>query len=442
MKDGKQADISREPEQVKAFRDTWKDGIHSYLTYLRDRLTVMRDLLTESGSIFVQIGDENVHRVRAVMDEVFRAENFCSLITVLKTTGAGSPSGNTDVIPSVSDYVLWYARDASRVKYRRPYFDRKPSDDGNYRMAREQAVFDRSLTSSEMARVDDFPDALQVFSPNPLTSQTGAVTTTFAVELQGKKFLPGKGGWKTNLTGMNRLARANRLMGIGSTLRFIRFFSDFRSQVHNNLWTDTRQSGFGAEKLYVVQTVPRIIERCILMTTDPGDLVLDSTCGSGTTAYVAEQWGRRWITIDTSRVALALARTRLMATRYPWYLLADSREGRAKEAELTRRISSDAPVHNDIRQGFVYERVPHITLGDIAKNPAIDDIWEKWQAVLEPLRGELNRTLGRNQPGKSGKYRGRRASPGIPKRQRCTSNCAKQLKPARSGRNRKTCWQS
>jgi adenine-specific DNA-methyltransferase len=391
VKDGKQTDISREPEQVKAFRDTWKDGVHSYLAYLRDRLTVMRDLLTESGSIFVQISDENVHRVRAVMDEVFGAENFCSLITVLKTTGAGSPSGNTDVIPSVSDYVLWYARDASRVKYRRPYFDRKPSDDGNYRMAREQAVFDRSLTSGEMARVDDLPSALQVFSPNPLTSQTGAVTTTFAVELQGKKFLPGKGGWKTNLTGMTRLARANRLMGIGSTLRFIRFFSDFRSQVHNNLWTDTRQSGFGVEKTYVVQTVPRIIERCILMATDPGDLVIDPTCGSGTAAFVAEQWGRRWITIDTSRVALALARTRLMSARYPWYLLTDSREGRAKEAELTQRVLADTPIHHDLRQGFVYERVPHITLKSIANNPLIDDMWEKWEAVLEPLRTELNR---------------------------------------------------
>ncbi len=396
VKDGKQADISREPEQVKAFRDTWKDGIHSYLAYLRDRLTAMRDLLTESGSIFVQIGDENVHRVRAVMDEVFGEGNSCSLITVLKTTGAGSPSGNTDVIPSVSDYVLWYARDARMVKYRRPYFDRKPSDDGNYRMGRELGVFDRSLTSDEMARVDDLPAGLQVFSPNPLTSQTGAPTTTFPVELRGKKFLPGKGGWKTNAVGMGRLASANRLMGIGSTLRFVRFFSDFPSQVHNNLWTDTRQSGFGAEKFYVVQTVPRIIERCILMTTDPGDLVLDPTCGSGTTAYVAEQWGRRWITIDTSRVALALARTRLMSARYPWYLLADSREGRAKEAELTQRPPADTPVQGDIRQGFVYERVPHITLKSIANNPLIDDIWEKWQAVLEPLRASLNATLNKS----------------------------------------------
>ena len=396
VKDGKQADISREPEQVKAFRDTWKDGIHSYLTYLRDRLTAMRDLLTESGSIFVQIGDENVHRVRVLMDEVFGAQNCCSLITVLKTTGAGSPSGNTDVIPSVSDYVLWYARDADRVKYRRPYFDRRPSDDGNYRMGREEAVFDRNLTRDEMANVDGLPASIQVFSPNPLTSQTGAVTTTFAFELGGKAFRPGKGGWKTNISGMTRLAKASRLMGIGSTLRFVRFFADFPSQVHNNLWTDTRQSGFGAEKFYVVQTVPRIIERCILMTTDPGDLVVDPTCGSGTTAYVAEQWGRRWITMDTSRVALTLARTRLMAARYPWYLLADSREGRAKEAALTQTVPPETPVHDDIRQGFVYQRVPHITLKSIANNPLIDDIWDKWQAVLEPLRADLNAATGEN----------------------------------------------
>ncbi|HCB75567.1 MAG TPA: site-specific DNA-methyltransferase [Sphingomonas bacterium] len=394
VKDGKADHLTREPEQVKAFRDTWRDGIHSYLTYLRDRLTVARDLLTDSGSVFVQIGDENVHRVRALMDEVFGDENYCSLITVLKTTGAGSPSGHTDVIPSVADYLLWYARDAGKVKYRRPYLARRPSDDGNYRMAREEAVFDRSLTRDEMDRIDELSSDVRVFSPNPLTSQTGAPTTTFTFEVAGKGYKPGKGGWKTNLKGMSRLAKAQRLMGIGSTLRFVRFFEDFAAQVHNNLWTDTRQSGFGSEKTYVVQTVPRIIERCILMTTDPGDLVLDPTCGSGTTAYVAEQWGRRWITIDTSRVALALARARIMGARYPWYLLADSREGQVKEGEVTRQVPADTPTYGRIRQGFVYKRVPHITLKSIANNAEIDTIWEKYQAVLEPLREALNESLG------------------------------------------------
>jgi adenine-specific DNA-methyltransferase len=395
VKDGKQTDISREPEQVKAFRDTWKDGIHSYLTYLRDRLTVARDLLCDRGSIFVQIGDENVHRVRAVMDEVFRVENFCSLITVLKTTGAGSPAVSTDVLPSVADYIIWYSKNLQEVKYRRPYFPRRASDDGNYRMGREDEIFDRTLSKREMEIVDRLPDAIRVFSPNPLTSQTGAPTTTFPFALSGVKYQPGKGGWKTNRQGFERLYKAARLMGIGNTLRYIRFFDDFSYQVQNNLWTDTRQSGFGSEKVFVVQTMPRIIERCILMTTDPGDLVLDPTCGSGTTAYVAEQWGRRWITIDTSRVALALARTRLMAARYPWYLLADSTEGRRKEAELTGKQPLDGPTGNDLRQGFVYERVPHITLKSIANNSRIDDIWEKWQATLEPLRSSLNAALGR-----------------------------------------------
>jgi adenine-specific DNA-methyltransferase len=396
VKDGNVDHITREPEQVKAFRDTWRDGIHSYLTYLRDRFTMARDLLTESGSIFVQIGDENVHRVRAVMDEVFGSDNFCSAITSLKTTGAGSPAIATDVIPSVSDYVLWYAKSKSVVKYRRIYFKRQPSDDANYRMCRVDGVFDRQLDSKEMQAVDTLPSSQALFSPNPLTSQTGAPTTTFAVEFTGKRFVPGKGGWKTNLVGMTRLRKAHRLLGIGSTLRFTRFFEDFPFQAFNNLWTDTRQSGFGIEKVYVVQTPVRLIERCVLMTSDPGDLVLDPTCGSGTTAYVAEQWGRRWITIDTSRVALALARARIMGARYSFYYLADSREGQLKEAEIRRSTPSEAPTHGDLRQGFVYERVPHVTLKSIANNAEIDVLWEKHHAILEPLRQSLNAALGKD----------------------------------------------
>jgi adenine-specific DNA-methyltransferase len=395
VKDGKREDLSREPEQIKAFRDTWKDGIHSYLTYLRDRLSVARELLTESGSIFVQIGDENVHRVRALMDEVFGEENFCSSVFVLKTTGAGSPAVSTDVLPSVADYVLWYARSKPNVKYRRSYFRRRPSDDGNYRMVRIRDAEDRSLTPQEMVEVDDLPADQRVFSPNPLTSQTGAPTTTFSYRFAGSTYAPGKGGWKTNRQGFGRLDKANRLMGIGKTLRFIRFFDDFSNQSRNNLWDDARQSGFGTEKVYVVQTTPAIIERCILMTTDPGDLVLDPTCGSGTTATVAEQWGRRWITIDTSRVALALARTRLMSARYPYYYLADSAEGRAQEGKITGKLPPQEPAPgNDLRQGFVYERAPHITLKSIANNAEIDVIWETWQQTLEPLRAALNSATG------------------------------------------------
>jgi adenine-specific DNA-methyltransferase len=393
VKDGKAAHITREPEQVKAFRDTWRDGIHSYLTYLRDRLTVARDMLTDSGSVFVQIGDENVHRVRALMDEVFGDENFCSSVYLLKTTGAGSPAVATDVLPSVADYLLWYARNKKQVKYRRSYFERRPSDDGNYRLAREGKVYDRPLSSNEIEDVDGLPPGLRVFAPNPLTSQTGAPTTTFPYDVNGRNYRPGKGGWKTNARGMQRLHKAGRLFGIGNTLRFVRFFKDFAFQGRNNLWDDTRQSGFGTEKVYVVQTTPTIIERCVLISTDPGDLVLDPTCGSGTTAYVAEQWGRRWITIDTSRVALALARARIMGARYPYYLLKDSPEGQQKEAEVTRTAPSSQPTRGSIRQGFVYERVPHITLKSIANNAEIDVIWEKWQEELEPLREQLNTAL-------------------------------------------------
>ena len=389
VKDGKQTDISREPEQVKAFRDTWKDGIHSYLTYLRDRLTVMRDLLTESGSIFVQIGDENVHRVRAVMDEVFGADNLVSQISVVKTAGASS-----EYLPSVADHILWFARNRDALKFRQPYNNKEVGGrgGGQYSKLQEPDGRRRPLTKSEANGVE-LQAGAKVFRLDNMTSQRPP--GDFPVHIAGRAIRPSKGYWKTGEIGMPRLLKANRLELVGNTLTYVRFIDDFLVYPTNNVWTDTGASGFGDDKVYVVQTIAKIIERCILMATDPGDLVLDPTCGSGTTAYVAEQWGRRWITVDTSRVALALARTRLMSARYPWYLLADSREGRAKEAALTQRVSADAPVHNDLRQGFVYERVPHITLKSIANNQLIDDIWEKWQKVLEPLRAELNSALGK-----------------------------------------------
>ncbi len=397
VKDGKVDQITREPEQVKAFRDTWKDGIHSYLTYLRDRLTVCRDLLADSGSIFVQIGDENVHRVRGLMDEVFGEENFAAQITFKTTTGAGSFSVGTNLLASVSNHIIWFTRRKEAAKYKQLY--QKKTIDGAggtaYFRVQELNGLRRSALPDELSGQ---LTGLRLFSGDNLTSQTTRVgmTTIFPVSVSGREYMPNKGGWKTNRIGMNRLQQADRLIPFGNTLRYVRFFDDFSVFPHNNQWSDTTTAGFGDPKLYVVQTNTKVIERCVLMATDPGDLVLDPTCGSGTTAFVAEQWGRRWITIDTSRVALALARARLMGARYPYYLLADSRAGLLKEGAVAGRSSADRPTHGDIRQGFVYGRVPHVTLKSIANNAEIDVIWDKWQGTLEPLRATLNAARGRS----------------------------------------------
>jgi adenine-specific DNA-methyltransferase len=369
VKDGKLEDVSREPEQVKAFRDTWKDGIHSYLTYLRDRLTVARELLTVSGSIFVQIGDENVHRVRALMDEVFGPENFISEITFQKTGGQTS-----DYLPAVQDYVLWYGRNSKELKFRRLY-NRKEVGIGHGSGARYD-------------QVDEFGRPFQLTS---LTSNRPP--GSFPVTYNGRQFGPSGGYWKTGELGFSRLIKAARIQLAGRTLRYVRFVDDFAAYPITDIWTDVAGS---PSKVYVVQTSPAVIERCLLMATDPGDLVLDPTCGSGTTAYTSEQWGRRWITIDTSRVALALARTRLMSARYAYYLLSDSRDGRLKEQAVTSKPMPDSSTHNDIRQGFVYERAPHITLKSIANNAEIDIIWDRAQMKLEPLRTALNEALGNN----------------------------------------------
>ena len=372
VKDGNAAHITREPEQVKAFRDTWRDGIHSYLTYLRDRLTVARDLLAESGSIFVQIGDENVHRVRSVMDEVFGEENFVSTITIRKTTSEGA-----SLIGSTTDFVVWYGKTRELTKFRRIFQPRSEVAEERYSSVDYEGRRYRldNITSSRPAGEGD------------LTSY----------EWRGSFYGPGAGTFKTTALGLKRLSLADRLYGSSrGKLNYRRFHDDFAVAVVGNLWTDISGAvqSRSDPKIYVVQSSTQLIQRCILMTTDPGDLVFDPTCGSGTTAYVAEQWGRRWITIDTSRVALALARARIMGARYPWYLLADSREGQQKEAEIARKAPSEAPTFGDIRQGFVYERVPHITLGAIANNAEIDVIWEKFQEKLEPLRQELNTALG------------------------------------------------
>ena len=386
VRDGKAEHITREPEQVKAFRDTWRDGIHSYLTYLRDRLTVARDLLTESGSVFVQIGDENVHRVQAVMDEVFGEKNFVSEIVFLKTTGKSS-----GIIDSNFDMILWFCKGIANLKFRRMLFERTPEDDYNLRFVQDNNLHRWRIGDSDVREFH--AQGADFWRPNPLTSQTPSDSIRFDVNFQDRTYTPGKRGWSTNEVGMSRIMKADRLWGSGRTLSYIRYLRDAPMRPHTSFWTDTRQSGFGDEKLYVVQTARKAIERCILMTTDPGDLVLDPTCGSGTTAYVAEQWGRRWITIDTSRVALALARARIMGARYPYYLLADSPEGQRKEAVLAGKAPSEMPTYGNVRHGFVYERVPHITLKSIANNAEIDVIHEQFQATLGPLRDKLNAAL-------------------------------------------------
>jgi adenine-specific DNA-methyltransferase len=363
VKDGNAAHITREPEQVRAFRDTWRDGIHSYLTYLRDRLTVARDLLTASGSIFVQIGDENVHRVRSVLDEVFGDSNLVSMIAVQKTGGQSA-----EYLASIADYCLWYAKDREELKYRQLHHEKIPGE-GHGSGARYNLVDAEGRYYRWTATVSNRPPG------------------SFPVRFQGKNWLPSGGFWKTSELGFSRLIKAGRIGAGTKTLQYRRYLDDFPAYEISNVWTDVAGT---PDKVYVVQTAPAVIQRCVLMATDPGDLVLDPTCGSGTTAMVAEQWGRRWVTIDTSRVALALARARLMGARYPYYLLADSRDGQLKEAEITQTAPSSQVARGDIRHGFIYHRVPHVTLKSIANDGEIDVLWEKWQTILEPLRTALN----------------------------------------------------
>ena len=375
VKDGKAEHITREPEQVKAFRDTWRDGIYSYLTYLRDRLTVCRDLLTDSGSIFVQIGDENVHWVRALMDEVFGEENFVSLITIRKTGSVSSPEARLNSLGCISDYIAWYARKKEVLKYRQLFIAK--SDTG----------------TADQYRLEDYNGRYQSVS---IESNGYAEAFHFPMKIFGKKFIPAMTRhWSTREDGMYRLCKAGRVLATASKIRFKKYLDDFSVSPIANIWADVMGS---TGLIYVVQTNEKIVERCLMMATDPGDLVLDPTCGSGTTAYVAEQWGRRWITIDTSRVALALARARIMGARYPYYLLADSPEGQQKEAEITRTAPSSQPTHGDIRHGFVYQRVPHITLKSIANNAEIDVISERFEEQLQPLREQLTEAIAAIDP--------------------------------------------
>ncbi len=399
VKDGNIEHITREPEQVRAFRDTWRDGIHSYLTYLRDRLTVARDLLSPSGSLFVQIGDENGHRVRSLLDEVFGAENIIATIVCKKTTG------NTGVyLPTGADFLLWYGKDKEQTKYRDLFAVKQIGGEGGtgYTKVELPDGDRRGLTASERREPESLPADWRVFTSGNLTSQSvgrqkgEGAASWFPVQLNGKEYLPSmKVRWKTNEEGMARLLKANRVYATsGGQLGYVRYFDDFPAQQLSNVWTDTvGQNQFGGEKVFIVQTALKMIERCVLMTTDPGDLVLDPTCGSGSTAFVAEQWGRRWITVDTSRVALALTRARLMGARYAYYLLADSPEGLAKEAELADIDAEPRHTSRSVRLGFVYQRVAHVTLGSIVRNSEIDVIWDKYQDHLEATRQRLNAAL-------------------------------------------------
>lgn len=330
--------------------------------------------------------------LRALMDEVFGANNFCCQITFRKTTGKGS-----GLLDNTVDFILWYAKDKENTKYRPLFEQRDRTSEVNLRFLQTEDGMRRAMTKEEFFDRVPIPQGSRVYRPNPLTSaRPPQVADLRSYNVFGKSYNPGNRTFSTNQIGMDRLRKSDRLLPIGISLNFIRYLDDFAYRPRTDVWEDTRTGGFGDEKYYVVQTVAKVIERCLLMTTDPGDLVLDPTCGSGTTAYVAEQWGRRWITIDTSRVSLALARSRIMGARYPYYLLADSPDGQRKEGEVTRTVPKSAPTRGDIRHGFVYERVPHITLKSIANNAEIDVIWEKWQQTLEPLCQKLNKITKKN----------------------------------------------
>ena len=381
VRDGRAEDATRQPEQVRAFRDTWKLGVHSYLTYLRDRLVLARELLNDTGSVFVQIGEENVHLLRSVLDEVFGSQNFVVQLVMKKT---GTLIGK--YVESINDYVLWYAKDKQIAKFRRAFRYKTPENVSGY----SYVDVDGEVVSINHASSDQMING-RIWGSYPLHSQGFRNTTTCDFNYNGHVYHPGMTrNWKVDTDGLARLGRAGRILSNSNSLRFKRYFDDFAVVNVSNNWDETYTA---SDKVYVVQTSPSAIQRCILMTTDPGDLVLDPTCGSGTTAYVAEQWGRRWIAIDTSRVALTLARTRMMAARYPYYLLADSPEGRRQEAEVTGQPVSRGVSSGDLRQGFVYRNVPHITLRDIAHNEEIDELWERWRPEAGNALGELNNAL-------------------------------------------------
>ena len=388
--DGKDEHLSGEPEQIKAYRDTWELGIHSYLGYLRDRLLLARELLTESGSCFVQISDENVHLVRCLMDEVFGSENFVSQVFLKKTGGLGAVG-----IKTVADYLIWYTKSIELLKYRQIF---KPKELGKGESTGERydhiespdGKTKRPMTKEERDSVELVPDGWRAFQLDNLTSGAFRTNTTIPFEFEGEIFHPGtEACWKTTEKGLKALVSANRIQKAGKTIRYKRYIDDFPAIEVTNLWDDMAGA---LDKLYVVQTSLSVLQRCILMTTDPGDLVLDPTCGSGTTAQVAENWGRRWITIDTSRIALNIAKTRLATARFPaWHLHSDVEVERDPANPRKKPKISPKPEEaqsHDVRQGFVYEQVPHITLKSIANDepPALETLYDKPYEDAKRLR--------------------------------------------------------
>ncbi len=365
-------DVTPQPEQVKAYRDTWELGIHSYLAYLRDRLTVACELLTDSGSVFIQISEKNVHQVRCLLDEVFGHDNFVATITVARGNTTSSIG-----LPLVADYLLWYAKNKKEIKYRQLYMKRdERTPDPLLKSYTQVELSDgtrRGMTQKEIENPALLPQESRRFANYHLTSQSSGNEAPPPYKFEGKLFTTTNGrSWATSLSGLERLDKQGRLRGPGKVLYYIRYAADLPGRAIANVWTDTLGS---SGKIYVVQTNAKVVQRCMLMTTDPGDLVLDPTCGSGTTAYVAEQWGRRWITVDTLRVSLALARTRLMSAKFPYYRLEDA---------------------DDIKQGFTYETATQINLTDMTNNPEIDSIHAEYAEKLDPLRAEMNRLIGEN----------------------------------------------
>jgi adenine-specific DNA-methyltransferase len=356
-------DLTREPEMVKAYRDTWELGLHSYLTYMRDRLVLARELLASSGSVFVQISDENLHHVRELMDEIFGHENFCAVIAFKKAS-----SQTSELLTSTSDFLLWYARDRDAVKYRPLYWDKQLGDETavEYTFLLGPNGERRPMTKEERVDSSRVPIGWKPFRPSPLTSQGFRTNTTVPFEFDGKTYHPGaEANWKTTLEGLRRLAAAGRLMPRANSLSYVRLIDDFPVAAIGNIWEDTKWGFDAGDKAYVVQTHTKVIQRCVLMTTDPGDLVMDPTCGSGTSAYVAEQWGRRWITIDTSRVPLALTRQRLLTATFHYYELKDPAQGPSGGFVYRRRQNNKGEEIGGI--------IPHITLKSIANNQPPDE---------------------------------------------------------------------
>ena len=366
--------LTREPEVVKAYRDTWTLGVHTYLEYLRDRLIVARDLLADSGSIFVQIGDENVHRVRAVMDEVFGEDNFVSVISFVTTSNQTS-----ELLPTVCDFIIWYAKSRSSIKYRTLYLEKVMGGPGTSKYNKVLLQNGATVPLSQALPLDSsngpLPDGSQVYRTDTMTSQSGGNNSAFPIDFEGRTVVPRRGFWKTNEVGMRRLIASSRITHEGSSIGYVRFVDDFGAFQFGNVWPDqTSIQSRSDPKTFANQTGTKVIQRCMLMTTDPGDLVLDPTCGSGTTAYVAEQWGRRWITVDTSRVAVALARQRILTAKFDYYKTEDGSD-------------------NIGESGFKYKTVPHVTLGGIAQNVALDPIFTKWEPILDENLDALNAAL-------------------------------------------------